>query len=48
MQIRNNYDKNVYNGDIGVIDTVNTADKELVVNYGDHKPVRMILKNLMS
>ena len=39
MQIRNNYDKNVYNGDIGVIDSVNTADKELVVNYGDHKQV---------
>lgn len=39
MQIRNNYDKNVYNGDIGVIDTVNTADKELIVNYGDHKQV---------
>ncbi len=39
MQIRNNYDKHVYNGDIGVIDSVNTADKELVVNYGDHKQV---------
>ena len=39
MQIRNNYDKHVYNGDIGVIDSINTVDKELVVNYGDHKQV---------
>ena len=39
MQIRNNYDKNVYNGDIGIIDQVNNVDKELVVNYGDHKQI---------
>ena len=39
MQIRNNYDKNVYNGDIGVIDSINMTDKELIVNYGDHKQV---------
>ena len=39
MQIRNNYDKNVYNGDIGIVDTINTADKEMLVNFGDHKQV---------
>lgn len=37
MQIRNNYDKNVYNGDVGTIDTVDIDDKELLVDYGDHK-----------
>ncbi len=35
MQIRNNYDKNVFNGDIGMIDEINTTDKEVIVNYAD-------------
>ena len=39
MQIRNNYDKNVYNGDIGVIIRVNTIDKELIVQFGEKKEV---------
>ena len=33
MQIRNNYDKEVFNGDIGVIETVDTEDRNLLVNY---------------
>lgn len=33
MQIRNNYDKNVYNGDIGTITEVNVEDKTLMVDY---------------
>ena len=33
MQIRNNYDKEVFNGDIGVIDSVNEADRTLTVNF---------------
>ncbi len=35
MQIRNNYDKHLSNGDIGVIDEVNGIEKEVTVNYGD-------------
>ena len=35
MQIRNNYDKHVYNGDIGFIDSINKEDKELIVQYGE-------------
>ena len=33
MQIRNNYDKEVFNGDIGVVSSVNTEDKELTVLF---------------
>jgi exodeoxyribonuclease V alpha subunit len=39
MQIRNNYDKQVYNGDIGIIEQVNHESKELVVNFGDQRRV---------
>lgn len=35
MQIKNNYDKDVFNGDIGIIDHVNAEDRTLGVNYGD-------------
>lgn len=37
MQIRNNYDKDVFNGDIGVISSVNTIDQELVVDFDGRK-----------
>jgi exodeoxyribonuclease V alpha subunit len=37
MQIRNNYEKQVYNGDVGCIDSVDLADKLLMVNYGDQR-----------
>ena len=33
MQIRNNYDKEVFNGDIGVITGLNTEDRELTVTF---------------
>ena len=33
MQIRNNYDKDVYNGDIGLIEKVNEQDRTLTVNF---------------
>lgn len=36
MQIRNNYDKNVFNGDIGVITSISREDTMLIVNYGDN------------
>jgi exodeoxyribonuclease V alpha subunit len=39
MQIRNNYDKNVFNGDIGIITQVYTEDKEIEVTYNEKKVV---------
>lgn len=33
MQIRNNYEKEVFNGDIGVIESVNETDRTLTVNF---------------
>jgi exodeoxyribonuclease V alpha subunit len=33
MQIRNNYDKAVFNGDTGIIDDINLSDKILHVKY---------------
>ena len=33
MQLKNNYDKGVFNGDIGIISSVNTEDRELTVNF---------------
>lgn len=35
MQLRNNYDKNVFNGDIGTIDTINQQDRTLQVRFSD-------------
>ena len=39
MQLRNNYDKDVYNGDVGFIRAVSDADHSLVVNF-DGRPVK--------
>lgn len=33
MQIKNNYDKEVFNGDIGIIASVNAADRTLKVSF---------------
>ena len=33
MQIRNNYDKEVFNGDIGIIDRVDLEERNLTVNF---------------
>jgi exodeoxyribonuclease V alpha subunit len=38
MQIRNNYDKDVYNGDIGRIVSIDQEAQEVTVNF-DSKPV---------
>ena len=35
IQTKNNYDKNVFNGDTGYINNVNLEDKTLTVDYGD-------------
>ncbi len=35
MQIRNNYDKEVFNGDIGQVESVNAEEKTLVIRFDD-------------
>ena len=35
MQIRNNYDKEVFNGDIGTIQTIDVDDRTLVIRFDD-------------
>lgn len=39
MQIKNNYDKFVFNGDIGKIADIRPADQEMMVNFGDREVV---------
>ena len=39
MQLRNNYDKDVYNGDVGFVKAVNPDDRSMVVNF-DGRPVK--------
>ena len=39
MQLRNNYDKDVYNGDVGFIRSVDPAERSLVVSF-DGRPVK--------
>lgn len=36
MQIRNNYDKNVFNGDIGTIEQINKEEKQILVNFNEN------------
>ncbi len=35
MQTRNNYEKEVFNGDIGIIETIDFEEQSLVVNFDD-------------
>ena len=37
MQIRNNYDKEVFNGDIGTVESVNLEDRELIIRFDDRE-----------
>ena len=37
MQIRNNYDKDVFNGDIGTIESIDTAERTLAIRFEDRK-----------
>jgi exodeoxyribonuclease V alpha subunit len=39
MQVRNNYDKETYNGDVGIIQSVDAAAQSLTVVYED-RPVK--------
>ena len=33
MQLRNNYDKHVFNGDIGIIEDINSSDRSLHIRF---------------
>ena len=37
MQIRNNYDKDVFNGDIGFVCSMDIEDRELTVDFDGHQ-----------
>ena len=37
MQIENDYDKDVYNGDLGIVSRIDTEESELVVDYDGRK-----------
>lgn len=37
MQIRNNYDKKIYNGDIGIVESIDLANKQLHVEFGNQR-----------
>ena len=37
MQIRNNYDKDVFNGDIGFVNSIDMEDRELTVDFDGHQ-----------
>ena len=39
MQIKNNYDKLVFNGDIGRIQSINTAEKTILISF-DHRNIQ--------
>ncbi len=39
MQLRNNYDKLVFNGDIGTVESINSEDKTMAVNMGDREVI---------
>ena len=39
MQLRNNYDKDVFNGDVGFVKAVSASDRSMVVTF-DGRPVR--------
>ena len=45
MQIKNNYDKEVFNGDIGIIEKVNTEERSLKVNF-DGKSIEYDITDL--
>ena len=37
MQVENDYDKDVYNGDLGIVSTIELEDGELVVDFDSRK-----------
>ncbi len=45
MQIRNNYDKNVFNGDVGTITSIDLDEGQVVINYYE-RPVEYEMSEL--
>ncbi len=43
MQLRNDYDRNVWNGDVGVVAGVDTEEEELVVRFEDAGETREVV-----
>lgn len=39
MQLRNDYDRDVFNGDVGIVSSVNVDENELVVRFDDARDV---------
>jgi exodeoxyribonuclease V alpha subunit len=39
MQLRNDYDKDVFNGDVGIVSKVDPVERELAVRYDDREVV---------
>jgi len=39
MQIRNNYDLGVFNGDVGRIESIDAEERQVVCNFDDHRVV---------
>lgn len=37
MQVKNNYDKNVFNGDIGIISKIDLEEKKLTIRFDGHE-----------
>ena len=37
MQIKNNYDKEVFNGDIGTVSSINTEERMLLIRFDDQE-----------
>jgi len=37
MQIKNNYDKHTYNGDIGIIDHIDFINQKIIIDFDDRK-----------
>ena len=46
MQMKNNYDKDVFNGDMGIITIVNNDDDELYVDFGKKELVEYSKKDI--
>ncbi len=43
MQIENNYDKNVYNGDIGIIKAISHEESEVTIAYEEKQDERLVV-----
>ncbi len=39
IQLKNNYDKNIFNGDLGIIQDVNSEEEQIIVSFNDEEHV---------